>query len=129
MPSAAQSIPGSDLGTLRNTFHLPRRLRPFHEHKAVQSISTSLEQLCLGFLESKARSAAQLVPSAKDRFHEKADNDETKGGDRELENCDVHFHVGNVLPGGMSLATGMGSIGKNTSNNDESTSDRSRRNS
>ena len=41
----------------------------------------------------------------------------------------VQYHLGNVLSGGMSLATGMGSIGKVTSNNDESTSNRSRRNS
>lgn len=129
MPSAGQTIPGSDLGTLPNTLHLPGRLRPFHEHKAFQSITTSLEQLCLGFLESKTGAAVQLVPSEKDRLHEKADNDETLGQERELANCDVQYHVGNVLSGDMSLATGMGSIGKVTSNNDESTCNRSRRNS
>ena len=119
MPSAGQSIPGSDLGALRNTLHLQGRLRPFHEHKAVGSIRTSLEQLCLCFLEATARSSVQLVLGEKDRLHDEADNDETQSEDRELENCDVHFQVGNVLPGRRSLTTVIGSIGNVTSNNYE----------
>lgn len=83
---------------------------------AVQSISTSLEQLCRSFLESNTRFVVQLALSEKDRLHEKADDDETKGEDRELENCDVQFHVGSVVPSGTCLARGMGSIGKVTSN-------------